>query len=106
MRTLSRRLLRCGRNCNTFGLSNLRSVTFATASSTLKNDTIFALSSGAEGVCGVAVIRISGPNARFCLESLTKKTEKFPKPRVATLRHLISPSTGEVLDHAMVINSV
>ena len=66
------------------------------------NDTIFALSSGAEGVSGVAIIRISGPDAGYCLDSLTKKAAKFPKPRVATLRHLVSPTTLEVLDHAMV----
>ena len=79
-----------------------RLVTTTGASHSNNNDTIFALSSGSEGVSGVAIIRISGPNARHCLESLTKKTATFPQPRMASLRHLVSPTTQEVLDHAMV----
>lgn len=92
------------------GFSSLaRATTTTTAPATTSNavtcnhnDTIFALSSGAEGVSGVAIIRVSGPSARHCLESITKKSAAFPKPRMATLRHLVSPSTQEVLDHAMV----
>lgn len=70
---------------------------------TTLNDTIYAVSSGTSGVSGVSIIRISGPNSRKCLESLSKKESSFPKPRVASLRHLVSPATGEVLDHAMVL---
>ena len=47
--------------------------------------TIYALSTG-PGIAGIAVIRISGPETKFVVENLTKKT--LPKPRVATLRKI------------------
>ena len=43
--------------------------------------TIYALSSG-PGISGVAIIRISGPEASDVIKSLTGKS--IPKPRVAT----------------------
>jgi len=49
-------------------------------------DTIYALATPA-GRSGVAVVRISGPNARAALAALTDRD--LPKPRVATLRRLI-----------------
>ena len=84
----------------------------------LSSDTIFALSSGPVTKTGVAVIRISGPHARSCLEALTlpdssriqdnsairfRKLQKFPEPRRASLRYLYCPQTGEILDHALVL---
>ena len=45
--------------------------------------TIFALSSG-PGVSGVAVVRISGPEASNVIKSLTGR--EIPAPRMATLR--------------------
>ena len=45
--------------------------------------TIFALSSG-PGISGVAVIRISGPEASEVIKLLTGK--EVPEPRKATLR--------------------
>ena len=45
--------------------------------------TIFALSTG-PGISGVAIIRVSGPEASTVIETLTGK--EIPKPRVATLR--------------------
>ena len=44
--------------------------------------TIYALSSG-PGISGVAIIRISGPEAAKVIKSLTGK--EIPKPRMATL---------------------
>lgn len=84
-----------------------------TSSSTLKaaeeGDTIFALSSG-QGKAGVAVIRISGPQAKCCLEALTdpgagsaKAPPSVPAPRVAALRRLYEPGTKELLDQALVL---
>jgi tRNA modification GTPase len=60
-------------------------------------DTIFALSSGAPPA-GVAVIRISGPDARFGLETLTGS---IPQPRRTTLASL--GSRGETLDRGLVV---
>ncbi len=61
--------------------------------------TIFAVSSGRVR-SGVAVIRVSGPHGRNVVEALAGA---LPKPRVASLRRLVSRETGEVLDHALVL---
>ena len=50
------------------------------------SDTIYALATP-PGRSGVAVVRISGPDARAALAALTAR--ELPKPRVATLRRLI-----------------
>ena len=44
--------------------------------------TIYALSTG-PGVSGVAIIRVSGPEASNVIKSLTGK--QIPKPSIATL---------------------
>ncbi|KAJ1453186.1 hypothetical protein M885DRAFT_485907 [Pelagophyceae sp. CCMP2097] len=64
-------------------------------------DTIFALSSG-RGVAGVAVIRVSGGEARSVLQSLLGDS-KEPPVRYAGLRTLKCPNTGEALDEAVVL---
>jgi tRNA modification GTPase len=61
-------------------------------------DTIFALSSGAPP-SGVAVIRISGPEVRFGLETIIGLV---PNPRVAKLATLRDGS-GLLLDHGLVL---
>lgn len=61
--------------------------------------TIYALSS-APGRAGVAVIRLSGPNAADALAALTGG--KVPAPRVASLRKLRDDS-GALLDEGMVL---
>src|SRR5260370_23363023 len=62
-------------------------------------DTIFALSSGPPPAA-VAVIRISGPNARFGLETLI---HRVPEPRRASLAKLRDPATGGVLDEGLAL---
>ncbi|WP_368415250.1 tRNA uridine-5-carboxymethylaminomethyl(34) synthesis GTPase MnmE [Falsiroseomonas sp.] len=62
-------------------------------------DTIFAKASGA-GQAAVTVLRLSGPRAREVLANLAGR---MPSPRVASLRRLRCPTTGEVLDHALVL---
>ena len=62
-------------------------------------DTIFAKASGA-GQAAVAVIRLSGPGCRHVLASLAGGV---PAPRMATLRRLRCPATGELLDQALVL---
>lgn len=62
-------------------------------------DTIFALSSG-RGRSGVAVIRLSGPDARAALEAMAGPA---PDARQAVLRKLIDPDGGELLDEALVL---
>lgn len=61
--------------------------------------TIYALSS-APGRAGVAVIRLSGPNAADALAALAGG--KLPEPRVAALRKL-RDETGALLDQSMVL---
>ncbi|WP_321334535.1 tRNA uridine-5-carboxymethylaminomethyl(34) synthesis GTPase MnmE [Breoghania sp.] len=64
-----------------------------------RDETIYALSSGTVP-SGVAVVRLSGPHARFVLETLCGS---LPKARHASLRRLRDPSDGEVLDEALVL---
>ena len=63
--------------------------------------TIFALSSG-KGKAGVGVIRVSGEATKNAISILTK-SEKCPKPRVASLKWFYDPLTGGRLDHGLVI---
>ena len=63
------------------------------------SETIFALSSGA-GRAGVAVIRISGPDAGTALESLAKQ---LPRPRMVTLARLRDPDDATPLDDALIL---
>lgn len=62
-------------------------------------DTIFALSSGAPPA-GVAVIRISGPNAGNALQALVGV---LPKSRRATLRTFRNPDDGIELDTGLAL---
>jgi tRNA modification GTPase len=66
--------------------------------------TIFAVASGA-GAAGIAVVRVSGPQAGDALAALTAypRPRPPPHPRVATLRRLADPATGEILDEALVL---
>jgi tRNA modification GTPase len=61
--------------------------------------TIYALSSG-RAAAGIAVVRISGPDAHG---SLLHLAGKLPKLRHATLRKLRHPQTGAALDKALVL---
>ena len=61
--------------------------------------TIFALSSGT-GRAGIAVIRMSGPATRAALEALAVRV---PVPRLASLRTLRHPRTGEPFDEGLVL---
>jgi tRNA modification GTPase len=65
----------------------------------MANDTIFALSS-APGRAGIAVVRISGPQAGATIEGLTGRA--LPEPRRASLRTLSAPS-GDRIDEALVL---
>lgn len=67
--------------------------------SSARDDTIFALSSGA-APSGVAVIRLSGKGVRFGLETLIGGV---PPARLATLRTLRAPGTAEILDRGLVL---
>ncbi|SCW62368.1 tRNA modification GTPase trmE [Sphingobium faniae] len=62
-------------------------------------DTIFALSSGAPPA-GIAVIRLSGPQAGSALQALARK---MPPPRVASLALLCDPRDGAPLDRALTL---
>ncbi|WP_256753279.1 tRNA uridine-5-carboxymethylaminomethyl(34) synthesis GTPase MnmE [Mesorhizobium sp. Mes31] len=64
----------------------------------ISRDSIVALSSG-RLPAGVAVIRISGPQTRFVVETISGG---MVKDRVAVLRRLRAPD-GTVLDHGLVV---
>ena len=62
--------------------------------------TIYALSSG-PGTSGVAIVRISGPEASEVIKLLTNKD--IPKPRMATLRKINNINTSELIDEGIII---
>ena len=66
----------------------------------LSRDTIFAPASGG-GRAAIAVVRVSGPACARALDALAPGA-RLPD-RVATLRALRDPSTGETLDRALVL---
>lgn len=63
-------------------------------------ETIFALAS-APGRAGVAVIRTSGPDAGAALIRIAG--HPLPSPRMAAIRRLHDPATGEVVDQGLVL---
>ncbi|XP_054756636.2 tRNA modification GTPase GTPBP3, mitochondrial-like isoform X1 [Lytechinus pictus] len=71
-------------------------------SSCLENQrTIFALASG-HGKCGVAVVRVSGPQANVVLERM------IPGKRAVGVRQAVfspihDPTTNELIDHGLII---
>jgi tRNA modification GTPase len=89
------------KNCFFKTLTRLR-LESSTQPSFYGSDTIYALSSGGMVKAGVAVIRITGPSSKYCLESLLKD-QSFPKPRMASLRYLICPHSRETLDKGLVL---
>ena len=64
-----------------------------------EDDTIFALSSG-QPPAAIAIIRISGPAAKFALQKLSGAV---PADRVACVRKLTAPDSGKPLDTALVL---
>jgi tRNA modification GTPase len=62
--------------------------------------TIFAVSTG-RGPAGIAVVRLSGPQAGTALDALSRRPR--PPVRKGVLRRLIHPVTGAPLDDAMVL---
>lgn len=62
-------------------------------------ETIFALASGA-GRAAIAVLRLSGAGCGAVLQRLAGR---LPQPRMASLRRLRAPASGEVLDEALVL---
>ncbi len=62
--------------------------------------TIYALSSG-PGISGIAVIRISGTKTEEVILSLTNSS--LPIFKTATLKKLINPKNGELIDEGLVI---
>ncbi|HWH21761.1 MAG TPA: tRNA uridine-5-carboxymethylaminomethyl(34) synthesis GTPase MnmE [Allosphingosinicella sp.] len=62
-------------------------------------DTIFALSSG-QPPAAIAIVRVSGPAAGMALEALSGK---LPRPRHPAVAELKDPSSGELLDQALIL---
>jgi tRNA modification GTPase len=65
----------------------------------IERSTIYALSSG-KGRAGIAVFRVSGPQARIVLEKLAGE---LPAPRIAALRKIRSGNDEEVIDRGLVL---
>jgi tRNA modification GTPase len=65
-------------------------------------DTITARATAA-GSGALAVVRISGPEAREVLRRIAPTATSAPPPRIATLVRLVDPVDGEALDQAVVV---
>ena len=66
-----------------------------------QTDTIVALSTP-PGRSGIGVIRLSGPASLMILRKLVASDSFAPAPNVLTLRSLVDPLTGDILDQALV----
>uniref|UniRef100_A0AAR5PWT5 TrmE-type G domain-containing protein n=1 Tax=Dendroctonus ponderosae TaxID=77166 RepID=A0AAR5PWT5_DENPD len=70
------------------------------------SSTIFALSSvkmfTGLGKCGVAVIRVSGPEAGTAISKLTTLKE-LPQPRTVVLRSIKHPISNELIDKGLIL---
>ena len=66
----------------------------------MSSDTIFALASG-RGRSGVAVVRLSGSDARTSLAALTRKP--LPESHNAVVRDIVSVDKNTVIDQSLVI---
>ncbi len=64
-----------------------------------RNDTIFARASG-PGRAGVAVYRISGPQARLFGSTLSSRA---PRPREISLTTISDPTSGETIDRGLAV---
>jgi tRNA modification GTPase len=62
--------------------------------------TIFALSSGRQLPAAIAVVRVSGPQARLALEKLAGRV---PEPRRAAFARIKDPDTGETIDEGLAL---
>lgn len=62
--------------------------------------TIYAVSTPS-GKGGIAVVRVSGPDAFDCVLALTKK--KLPTPKKVVLRNIYRPTSGDPIDQGMVV---
>ncbi len=67
----------------------------------MAGETIYALSS-APGKAGVAVVRVSGPEAFASLQKFTRSINN-PFPREALFRALHDPADGTIIDRALIL---
>src|SRR4051812_26943598 len=65
----------------------------------LSADTIVAVSSG-RPPAAIAIVRSSGPSAVAAAERLAGP---LPPPRLVSLRRLVDPSDGSLIDEAMLV---
>ncbi len=61
---------------------------------------IYALSSG-PGISGLAVIRVSGKNAKDIIKELSRSN--LPAPRVATLKKIYKHNSDELIDEGIIL---
>jgi len=66
----------------------------------VSSDTIFALSSGRQLPAAIAVVRVSGPQARLALEKLAGRV---PEPRRALLARIKDPENGDTIDQGLAL---
>ena len=65
--------------------------------------TIYAIATGVNQKCGLAVVRVSGKNSLNIMSSLTKMSEETYEPRKMYLRNIWHPITQEKIDKSIVV---
>ena len=65
--------------------------------------TIYALASGFNQKCGVAVVRLSGKQSTDVLLKLTDKSSNDYEPRKMYLKNIWHPTSGQKIDKSMVV---
>lgn len=78
-----------------------RNLSGGKSSTSKPESSIFSLSSG-HGKCGVAVVRVSGPEAKEALMKIAGM-KRLPRPREASLRHLRDPESRIVIDKGITL---
>ena len=67
------------------------------------SNVIYALASGFNQKCGVAVVRMSGKGSLAILSRLTNKSEHTFEPRKMYLKSIWHPISGKKIDKSMVV---
>ncbi|RNA14322.1 tRNA modification GTPase mitochondrial [Brachionus plicatilis] len=67
------------------------------------SSTIFALASGLNQKCGVAVVRVSGKSTHEVLLRLTKHSKNLYEPRKMYFRDIWHPITNEKIDKSLIV---
>ena len=90
--------------CPTIAVHHSSRVGFSTYAGDSADDTIFAISSGA-GTSAIAVVRISGPDARLVIDRMVPRGDRrvIQRPRELTASLVVDSASQQPLDRGMAV---